>query len=52
MDLIEIVPRIFHKGKMYEMTTHPLTEMDKEAKLMVLRDHCFISYKQKELSKD
>lgn len=52
MELIEIVPRIFHKRKMYEMATHILTEMDKEVKLIVLRDHYFISYKQKELLKD
>lgn len=52
MDLVEIVPRILHKREMYEMTIHLLTEMDKEAKLIVLRDHYFISYKQKELSKD
>lgn len=43
MDLVEIVPRIFHKKEMYEMTTHLLTKMDKETKSIVLRDHYFIS---------
>lgn len=39
-------------SEVYEMTIHLLIRMDKETKFMVLGDHCFISQKQKELSKD
>lgn len=38
-------------SEVYETTIH-LIRMDKETKFMVLGDHCFISHKQKELSKD